>query len=50
MQYVPYAPGLYAVVTFKWYIKPTKGNDGLRSIHVLGNSNKSLSVGLHVDV
>jgi len=50
LQYDPYTPGLYTVVTFKWYIKASKRNAGLRSLHVLGNTNKRLSVGLHVDV
>jgi hypothetical protein len=48
MQYVPYTPELYTVLTFKCYIKASKRNSGLRSMHVLGNTNKRLSVGLHV--
>jgi hypothetical protein len=48
MQYVLYTPGLYTVVTFKWYIKASKRNAALRSMYVLGNANKRLSVGLHV--
>jgi hypothetical protein len=48
MQYVPYTPGLYTVVTFKSNSKASKRNAGLRSMHVLRNTNKRLSVGLHV--